>query len=115
MSARLGVAPWLAHSTGAVIGAVAIIEAVGMVIPGAESTPFGWFHATAVSVVEAYLDLTWRHKAVTFQYGHFCLVLGIVVWGTAQAASYDVFGHHRSLWGEREVARGVARPGPARS
>ena len=29
LSARLGVAPWLAHSTGAVIGAVAIIEDKG--------------------------------------------------------------------------------------
>jgi len=99
LSARLGLSPWLGHALGCFIGAVVIIEAVGMIIPTANPSPGGWFHATANSVAQAYLDLTWRHQVSTIQYGHFCLILGIVVWGTAQAAAYDVFGYHRSANG----------------
>ena len=99
LSARLGMSPWLAHALGCFIGAVVIIEAIGMIIPTANPSPGGWFHATANSVTQAYLDLTWRHQISTLQYGHFCLILGIVVWGTAQAAAYDVFGYHRSVNG----------------
>ena len=99
LSARLGMSPWLAHALGCFIGAVVIIEAIGMIIPTADPSPGGWFHATANSVTQAYLDLTWRHQISTLQYGHFCLILGIVVWGTAQAAAYDVFGYHRSVNG----------------
>ncbi len=99
LSARLEMSPWLAHLLGACIGAFVLIEAVGMVIPGAKPGIVGWFQATANSVTQAYLDLTWRHQLSTHQYGHFCLVLGIVVWGTAQAAAYDVFGYHRAITG----------------
>jgi hypothetical protein len=99
LSARLGISPWLAHALGCFIGAVVIIEAIGMIIPTTDPSPVGWFHATANSVTQAYLDLTWRHQISTLQYGHFCLILGIVVWGTAQAAAYDVFGYQRSVNG----------------
>ncbi len=99
VSARLDMSPWLAHVLGCAIGAFVIIEAVGMVMPNASPSPGGWFQATANSVTQAYLDLTWRHQVSTLQYGHFALILGIVVWGTAQAAAYDVFGHHRSVNG----------------
>ena len=99
LSARLGISPWLAHALGCFIGAVVIIEAIGMIIPTANPSPVGWFQATANSVGQAYLDLTWRHQISTTEYGHFCLILGIVVWGTAQAAAYDVFGYHRSANG----------------
>ena len=67
--------------------------------PGATPGLTGWFQATASSVAQAYLDLTWRHQISTTQYGHFCLIIGIVVWGTAQAAAYDVFGYHRAING----------------
>jgi transglutaminase-like putative cysteine protease len=99
LSARLGMSPWLAKALGCFIGAVVIIEAIGMILPTANPSPGGWFHATANSVAQAYLDLTWRHQITTVQYGHFCLILGIVVWGTAQAAARDVFGYHRSVNG----------------
>ena len=99
LSARLGLAPWLAHALGCLIGALVIIEVIGMAIPGAEPNPAGWFHATANSVTQAYLDLTWRHQVSTLQYAHFCLILGIIVWGSAQAAAYNVFGYHRSVNG----------------
>jgi transglutaminase-like putative cysteine protease len=104
VSSRLPMAPWMAHAIGSVIGAFVIIEVVGSVLPGSASTPWGWFHATADSVAQAYLDLTWRHQTSTLQYGHFCLILGIFVWGTAQAASYDIFGYHRGVNGVLLVA-----------
>jgi glycerol uptake facilitator-like aquaporin len=99
VSSRLGLPPWLAQTLGAVIGAFVVIEVVGSVLPGAKPGLVGWFQATASSVAQAYLDLTWRHQQATTQFGHFCLVIGIIVWGTAQAASYDVFGYHRAVNG----------------
>jgi hypothetical protein len=98
-SARLGMSPWLAQLLGCLVGAFVVIEAVGMSLPDSGGSLGGWFHATSISVTEAYLDLTWRHQSQTLQFGHFCLVLGVVVWGTAQAAAYDVFGYHRSVNG----------------
>jgi transglutaminase-like putative cysteine protease len=99
VSSRLGMQPWLAQALGAFIGAVLIIEVIGFSIPTADPSPVGWFHATANSVAQAYLDLTWRHQVSTLQYAHFCLILGIIVWGSAQAAAYNVFGYHRSVNG----------------
>ena len=99
LSAQANLPPWLAHTLGAVIGAFAIIEVVGSSLPGAAPGLVGWFNATGVSVTQAYLDLTWRHQLTTTQYGHYEVVLGILVWGTAQAASYDTFGYHRAVNG----------------
>jgi len=99
LSSRLGLSPWLAHALGCTIGAFVIIEVVGSGLPGATPSLGGWFQATASSVTQAYLDLTWRHQQTTLQVGHYGLVLGILVWGTAQAASYDVFGYHRAVNG----------------
>jgi transglutaminase-like putative cysteine protease len=99
LSARLEMSPWLAHLLGATIGAFVLIEAVGAQIPDAHPGLVGWFQATANSVSQAYLDLTWRHQLSTHQYGHFSLVVGIIAWGTAQAGSYDVFGHRRAVSG----------------
>jgi hypothetical protein len=100
VSARLDLSPWLAQTLGCVIGAFILIEAVGASLPNvAQPGLAGWFHATADSVVQAYLDLTWRHQVATTQVGHFMMILGVVVWGTAQAASYDIFGYNRSVNG----------------
>ena len=99
LSARLGLSPWVAQTLGCVIGAFVLIEAVGASLPNATPGLAGWFHATANSVVQAYLDLTWRHQVATTQVAHFCMFLGIVVWGTAQVASYDIFGYNRSVNG----------------
>jgi LPXTG-motif cell wall-anchored protein len=99
LSARMNLPPWLAHTIGAVVGAFVVIEVVGSSLPGAAPGLVGWFNATGVSVTQAYLDLTWRHQVTTTQYGHYEVVLGILVWGTAQAASYDTFGYHRSVNG----------------
>lgn len=99
VSARLDMPPWLAQALGCMIGAFVLIEMIGASLPDATPGLLGWFSATANSVTQAYLDLTWRHQSSTIQVGHFCLILGVVVWGTAQAASYDVFGYHRSVNG----------------
>jgi len=99
VSGRLNLSPWLAHLLGCTIGAFVLIEAIGASLPGATPGLAGWFHAAANSVVQAYLDLAWRHQPTTLQTGHFGLILGILVWGTAQAASYDVFGHRRAVNG----------------
>lgn len=99
LSARLEMSAWLAHSLGAAVGAFVLIEVVGSILPGATPGLGGWFNATANSIAQAYLDLTWRHQLSTLQVGHFCLLLGVIVWGTAQAAAYDVFGHHRAVNG----------------
>jgi len=99
VSGRLNISPWLAHLIGCFIGAFVLIEAVGASLPGATPGLTGWFNAAANSVTQAYLDLAWRHQVSTLQTGHFSLILGILVWGTAQAASYDVFGYRRSING----------------
>jgi hypothetical protein len=99
LSAQMNLSPWVAHMLGAVIGAFTIIEVVGSSLPGAAPGLVGWFNATGLSVTEAYLDLTWRHQITTTQYGHYEVVLGIVAWGTAQAASYDTFGYHKAVAG----------------
>jgi len=99
LSARLDLPAWLAQALGCTIAAFILIEAVGASLPNTTPGLTTWFQATANSVTQAYLDLTWRHQVSTLQVGHFCLILGVLVWGTAQAASYDVFGYHRSVNG----------------
>ena len=99
LMSRFSVSPWIPQTLGAVVGAVVLIELVGMRIPNATPGLLGWAQATAYSATQAYMDLTWRHKVTTLQYGHFCLVLGILVWGTAQSAAYSIFGYRRSVNG----------------
>lgn len=99
ISSRLDMSPWLAQTLGAVVGALVILELVGMRMPDAKPGLLGWAEAATYSATQAYLDLTWRHKVTTLQYGHFCMILGVLVWGTAQAASYDIFGYRRAVNG----------------
>ena len=49
----------------------------------------------ASAAVEAYLDLFWRGKALTQQYGHFLLILGLLAWGTGLYAGYVTFALKR--------------------
>ena len=95
ISAKAGWPRWLAHLLGAVFAALLLPIMVGGLLLNGDFTPGPAFIATANSSVEAYLDLAFRGLAFTEQYGHFMLVLGILCWGTAQFASYAVFGHHR--------------------
>ncbi|HLY14671.1 MAG TPA: transglutaminaseTgpA domain-containing protein [Candidatus Limnocylindrales bacterium] len=95
ISAKVGWPRWLAQLLGAVFAALLLPIMVGGLLLNGDFTPGPAFVATANSSVEAYLDLAFRGLAFTEQYGHFMLVLGILCWGTAQFASYAVFGHHR--------------------
>jgi hypothetical protein len=52
---------------------------------------------SADSAVNAYLDLAWRNRALTQEYGHFMLVLGLLVWATGLFAGYATFGRHRPV------------------
>jgi len=56
-----------------------------------------WYHATAASASTAVVDLAVRNLPYTTQYGHYLLVLGLIVWATSMFASYAVFGHHHPL------------------
>ena len=55
------------------------------------------FQKTTDASVTAYHDLLVVRDLSTFQYGHHLLVLGLIVWGSAQFASYATFGHRRPL------------------
>ena len=64
-------------------------------LPGSSIWKAFWI--TADGSVDAYLDLAWRNQVLTDQEVHYILVLGAIVWGTMQFASYAVFGHRRPL------------------
>ena len=86
------------HFLGAVFAALILPLIVGasLVDPGNGSL-HDWYTATASSVVQAYLDLVWRGRALTQQYGHFVLILGLLCWATGQFAGYAAFGHRRPM------------------
>ncbi len=89
---------WTTHLVGAVFAGLVIpIVAGWAVLPG--SSIADAFQATAHGTVEAYLDIAWRGLPFTDQEVHYILVLGAIVWATAQFAAYAVFGHHHPLNG----------------
>ncbi len=93
---KVGWGRWTTHLVGAAFAALVIPILAGQgALPGASIGQA--FEFTAVGSVNAYLDLAWRGLALTSQEIHYSLVLGIVVWGTMQFASYAVFGHRRPL------------------
>jgi len=53
--------------SGCTIAAFILIEAVGASLPNTTPGLTTWFQATANSVTQAYLDLTWRHQVSTFR------------------------------------------------
>ena len=88
---------WTTHLVGAVFAALLTPLLVGMVLPDGGSTPHSLFQATTDSASLAWSDLIVSRRPSTFQYGHHLLVLGLIVWGSAQFASYAAFGHRRPL------------------
>jgi transglutaminase-like putative cysteine protease len=98
ISATAGWSRWLSHGLGAVFAALILPLVVGssLVDPGNGSL-HDWYTATASSVVQAYLDLAWRGRALTQQFGHFALILGVVSWATGQFAGYAAFGHRKPM------------------
>jgi transglutaminase-like putative cysteine protease len=87
---------WLSHLIGAVAAAFIVPLFVGsIIVPGANF--YEQFRATASSVTHAWIDLAVNNGAVTREYGHFLLTIGLVVWSVGQFAGYAVFGHRRPL------------------
>ncbi len=96
VSAKAGWGRWFSHVMGAVFAALIVPLFVGAVLVESGSL-HNWYVATAHSVVEAYLDLAWRGRTLTQQYGHFALILGLIGWATGQFAGYAAFGHRRPM------------------
>ena len=97
LAAKAGWSRWPAHALGACFAALVVPLLVGgALLPEAGS----WreaYEATASSTVQAYIDLAWRGRTVTAQFGHFMLLLGLIVWATGQFAGYATFAHRRPL------------------
>ncbi len=93
---KVGWGRWTTHAVGALFAGLLIPIVAGWAeYPGLSiGQTFGH---TAFGTISAYLDIAWRGYAFTAQEVHYILVLGIIMWGTGQFASYAVFGHHRPL------------------
>jgi hypothetical protein len=94
---KVGWKRWLTYLLGAVVGALLVPIVVGFVLDPAAGGLGAWFRTSSDSAVNAYLDLAWRNKALTQEYGHFMLVLGLLVWATGMFAGYATFGRHRPV------------------
>jgi transglutaminase-like putative cysteine protease len=93
---KVGWGRWTTHGIGALFAALIIPILAGWAMkPGSGIAEA--FQITADGSVDAYLDLAWRGQLLTEQEVHYVLVLGAIVWGTMQFASYAVFGHRRPL------------------
>lgn len=93
---KVGWGRWTTHGIGALFAALIIPILAGWAMePGSGVAEA--FQITAEGSVDAYLDLAWRNQLLTDQEVHYILVLGAIVWGTMQFASYAVFGHRRPL------------------
>ena len=98
VAASAGWSRWVSHGLGALFAALVLPLIVGasLVQPGNASL-HDWYTTTASSVIQAYLDLAWRGRALTQQFGHFVLILGLIAWATGQFAGYAVFHHRRPM------------------
>ena len=88
---------WTTHLVGATFAALLVPLLVGWVLIPAGASPHDLFVKTATQVETAWLDLVITRHLSTFAYGHHLLVLGLIVWASAQFASYAAFGHRRPL------------------
>ncbi|MBM4408767.1 MAG: transglutaminase domain-containing protein, partial [Chloroflexi bacterium] len=87
---------WRAHFFGALFAALLVPLAVGASLVDHVSLR-DWYVATANSTVEAYLDVGWRGRTLTQQYGHLVLLMGLLCWATGQYAGYAAFAHRRAM------------------
>ena len=88
---------WTTHVIGGVVAVLLTSLLVGWVLIPDGAAPGVLFGATADSAVTAWSDLVVNRRLSTFEYGHHLLVLGLIVWGSSQFASYAAFGHRRPL------------------
>lgn len=96
IGAKVGWGRWLTYLVGAVFAALIVPLVVGSILPDAGTLPEAYRNA-ATSLVNAAIDLIVLDLPLTNEYGHYLLVLGLLVWGTAMFASYTTFGHSRPL------------------
>ena len=97
VGAVIGWGRWTTHLLGATFAALIVPLLVGWVIIP-DGAPLGQlFQATTDAVVGAWSDLVLGGRLSTVEYGHHLLVLGLVVWGSSQFASYAAFGHRRPM------------------
>ena len=94
---KVGWGRWRTHLIGAIFAALILPLVVAAVGQSGDAAAGGLYHATAASVVAAYTDIVVRGQASTVQYLHYLLTIGLVMWATAQFASYAVFGHRRPI------------------
>jgi len=80
LSARLDLPAWLAQALGAPLRHSSSSRRSA---PRFRTQPglTTWFQATANSVTQAYLDLTWRHQVSTLQVGPLLPDPRVLVWG----------------------------------
>ena len=96
VAAKAGWNRWLAHTIGAVFAALLVPLMVGGVLVETGSLAER-FAATAHASARAWVDLVIEGQPATRETGHHLLVLGLLVWGTGQFASFAVFRHRRPL------------------
>jgi hypothetical protein len=88
---------WTTHLIGAGFAAILVPLLVGLVLQPAGGELAQLFQATTDQVVAAWSDLIVEGRPLTRSYGHHLVVLGLLVWGTSQFASYATFGHRRPI------------------
>jgi Transglutaminase-like superfamily/TgpA N-terminal domain len=96
IGAKVGWGRWPTYLLGSLLAALIVPLYVGDVLLP-EAAWLAQFEATATSMVGAWRDLAVRNQAVTQEYGHFLLTLGLFTWATAMYAAYTTFGHRRPL------------------
>jgi transglutaminase-like putative cysteine protease len=98
IGAKVGWGRWLTYLIGAAFAALIVPLVVGLqlpMLPGA--TIYDAYQATATSLYQAVYELIVLDLSLTNEYGHYMLVLGLLVWATSMFASYAAFGHRRPL------------------
>ncbi|HYM83275.1 MAG TPA: transglutaminase domain-containing protein [Candidatus Dormibacteraeota bacterium] len=105
-TAQLGWGRLRAHLATAIAAALVVPVLVGSALQPDQGDVFSLYRATADSSLSAFTDLVVRGHGSTLQYGHYMLVLGLLVWATGHFAAYAVYRHHRPF--SAVVALGLA-------
>ena len=94
--AKVGWGRWTTHLVGALFAGLLLPILSGFAaLP--DASPATAFQYTADRTIDAYLDIAWRGLEFTNQEIHYVVVLGAVIWATAQFGAFAVFGHRRPL------------------
>ena len=97
---KVGWGRWTTYLVGALFAALIVPLVTGSLLRDDAGLPYSmgeWYHASATSAASAVIDLAVKNLPYTTQYGHYLVVLGLIVWATSMFASYAVFGHHHPL------------------